>query len=77
MTQIPKPCPFCGGKEVAIAEGSTFRWRYAFCTNCDARGHEIRIQTLGKGTQEEWEAKAKAKVDAIAAWNERFTEVQP
>lgn len=66
---IPKPCPFCGNKNVAVVEGSTFRWRACACAECGAIGPEVRMQTSGTGTREEWENKAKA--DAVAAWNER------
>lgn len=66
----PKPCPFCGNSvHVTTEEGSTFRWRRAKCDECGAIGPEVRRQTLGKGTPEEWTAKADA--DAIEAWNGR------
>ncbi len=64
-----KPCPFCGNVGVGIHEGSTFRWRYASCDNCGAEGPEIRCQTLGDGTKEQWEERAIK--DAIAEWNRR------
>jgi hypothetical protein len=54
-----------------VAEGSTFRWRFAQCLDCGARGPEVRVQTLGEGTPEEWEA--TARIEAIAAWNRRGT----
>lgn len=65
----PKPCPFCGSENVAVVEGSTFRWRAVWCADCEAIGPSVRAQTSGTGTREEWEAKAKS--DAVAAWNER------
>jgi Lar family restriction alleviation protein len=68
MTE-PKPCPFCGCPTVTVVEGSTFRWRVAECDSCDARCGEVRIQTVGDGTQEEWEADAKER--AIEEWNRR------
>lgn len=64
-----KPCPFCGEKDVLVAEGSTFRWRLARCVMCGAQSGEVRIKTIGDGTKEEWEAKGYA--DAIEAWNDR------
>lgn len=75
MTQTPKPCPFCGATSVRVCEGSTFRWRFAQCDSCGAQAGEVRCQTLGDGTKEEWEAKAVA--DAIDEWNHRVPEVQP
>jgi Lar family restriction alleviation protein len=67
MTTLP--CPFCGSTAVATQEGSTFRWRFAYCMECGAQAGEIRVQTLGAGTPAEWQAKANA--DAIAEWNRR------
>ena len=68
----PRPCPWCGSTIVGVSEGSTFRWRVAHCLECGAQAPEVRAQTLGEGTREEWEAAAQA--DALAAWNERATE---
>lgn len=63
------PCPFCGCSEVTVIEGSTFRWRVAVCDGCDARAPEVRAQTAGEGTPDEWEAKAVEA--ALAAWSTR------
>lgn len=63
------PCPFCGHHEVEVIESSTFRWRQAKCLACDARGPEIRVQTMGEGSPEEWEIVAREK--ALAEWNTR------
>jgi len=68
-TTAAKPCPFCGGSNATVIEGSTFRWRLVKCNCCGAQGPEIRIQTVGDGTQEEWERRARA--DAITEWNKR------
>lgn len=68
----PKPCPFCGSENVSVVEGSTFRWRAISCAECDAIGPEVRMQTTGPGTREEWEA--NAKIVAVEAWNERKTD---
>jgi Lar family restriction alleviation protein len=65
-----KPCPFCGNASINVYQGETFRWRYAQCDNCGAHAPEIRIQTLGEGTKEQWEA--AAKIEAIEEWNRRF-----
>lgn len=67
----PLPCPFCGGTEINVIEGSTFRWRAAQCQNCGAQSGEVRIQTSGPGTSDEWEAEARDA--AIWEWNLRWT----
>lgn len=67
----PLPCPFCGDDNISVREGSGFRWRVAFCTGCDAQAGEVRAQTSGPGTPDEWER--TATVDAIAEWNKRDT----
>lgn len=64
-----KPCPFCGSAKVSVHEGDTFRWRYAACDECGAQAGEVRIQTMGEGTREDWEAAARE--EAIAEWNRR------
>lgn len=64
-----RPCPFCGETDVDVYEGSTFRWRYAGCGMCGAQAGEIRCQTMGEGTKEEWEA--AARIRAIEEWNQR------
>lgn len=64
-----KPCPFCGGDKISVREGSTFRWWLAQCNECGATSGEVRRQTLGEGTNEEWDAQAMA--DAFERWNER------
>ncbi len=69
MTDELKPCPFCGDSGVTMNEGSTFRWCYLSCNSCGATPGEVRVQTFGDGTPDEWEKQA-AK-DAIAAWNRR------
>jgi len=65
----PLPCPFCGSENVEVCDGSTFRWVYAGCGDCGAQAGEVRRQTLGEGTAEEWEA--AAKLSAIVEWNRR------
>ena len=64
-----KPCPFCGGHSVAVVEGDTFRWRLAQCQDCGAQAPDVRIQTMGEGTREQWEAAAHRA--ALDAWNMR------
>ena len=64
-----KPCPFCGGTEVQVIDGSTFRWRLAQCQGCYAQAPEVRIQTAGGGTRDEWEVKATRL--ALDEWNKR------
>lgn len=67
----PKPCPFCGGTNIGVAEGSTFRWVFACCAGCGAQAGEVRVQTLGEGTTDEWAA--NARLDAMDEWNKRWT----
>ena len=56
------PCPFCGGTDVSVEEGSTFRWAVAICNNCDAAAPEARaIHGDKKKTQEA----------ALTEWNRR------
>lgn len=69
MSAEPKPCPFCGHVGVAVVETSTFRWRVAQCEYCGAQCGEVRVQTVGTGSPEQWEAKARE--EAIAEWNTR------
>ena len=64
-----KPCPFCGSTDVQVFEGSTFRWRLASCQGCYAQAGEVRIQTAGTGTPDEWEVKATRL--ALDEWNKR------
>jgi hypothetical protein len=70
-----KPCPWCGSREGEVLQppGSTFRWRAWVC-GCGVVGPEIRIQTLGEGTREEWEAAARK--EALRAWDERKDDVE-
>ena len=63
----PLPCPFCGSTNVSVQEGSTFRWVFAVCVECDARAGEVRRNTHVPPT-ESWPAAEKA---AIAEWNRR------
>ena len=65
----PKPCPFCGGVDVRVVDGSTFRWRRAECNDCGASAGEIRAITFGAGTRTQWEE--IARTDALNEWNRR------
>ena len=67
--QAPLPCPFCGGENVAVHDGSTFRWVYAGCEECGAQAGEVRVQTLGEGAKADWIEAAKR--DAIEEWKRR------
>lgn len=65
-----KPCPFCGGVEVAITSPANDpRWRFAYCRKCGAQAPEIRLNTLGVPRAEDWEA--EARIRALGAWNTR------
>ena len=61
----PLPCPFCGDTDVAIVEGSTFRWRQVECNNCGARCGETRVRTIPPIDAAENEG------FAIEEWNKR------
>ena len=65
----PLPCPFCSYAEITVVDGSTFRWRHAACENCGSYGPEVRAQTLGRGTKENWDSVAVH--DATYMWNIR------
>jgi transcription elongation factor Elf1 len=69
VSENVKPCPFCGHVGISLAEGTTYRWRVAECSECGARCGEIRVQTSGAGTRQEWEA--VGVVNAIEEWNKR------
>ena len=69
MSEEMKPCPFCGGLSVSVHQGSAYRWRVASCGECGASSGEVRVQTTGEGTPDEW--RLAADVKAIDAWNER------
>ena len=71
----PLPCPFCGSDKVVVEEGSTFRWVFACCDNCDAKAGEVRKQTVGAGTPQEWHEAAQKR--AIEEWNKRAQLAQP
>lgn len=63
------PCPFCGHVGLDFAEGETFRWMLPSCSGCGASCGDVRVQTMGEGTKEQWwEA---AKLSAIKEWNTR------
>jgi len=61
----PLPCPFCGSDEVAVREGTTFRWRIAECSSCGATSGETRAKTIGEPDREGDDARA------IDEWNRR------
>jgi Lar family restriction alleviation protein len=65
-----KPCPFCGGTEVTIHDGSTFRWITTKCEECGATGPEIR-KSLGDGTP-----LSKQREAAIQEWNKRSLKLE-
>ena len=64
----PLPCPFCGGTDIAIMDGSTFRWLFAACQDCGGACGEVLIQTTGKPRNE---ALIEAGRRAIEEWNTR------
>ena len=66
-----KPCPFCGRTNIGVGPGDSFRWMLAYCRECGAQSGEVRVQTLGAGTPEEWNAAGRKA--AIEEWNTRAT----
>lgn len=61
----PLPCPFCGANDgLTMTDGSTYRWGYAYCSNCGASAGETRRAYPDDG---EWYK------DAIQQWNQRAT----
>ena len=64
-----KACPFCRETGVTVREGSTFRWILVECNACGATCGEVRVQTTGTGTPDEW--MKEAIIRAIAVWNTR------
>ena len=63
------PCPFCGGTDVTVEEGDTFRWLVAICQGCGAQAPDVRKQTSGPGDPTEWMVVGIA--DAMKEWNKR------
>ena len=49
MSEELKPCPFCGGPEVAIQKGPNMAW--IACFHCDAQGP---LHTTRKGAITAW-----------------------
>ncbi len=58
-----KPCPFCGGTSgLSFTDGSTYRWGYAYCSDCGASAGEVRREYPDEG---------KWHQEAINQWNIR------
>ena len=64
----PLPCPFCGGTDIIVMDGSTFRWVFAACQDCGGASGEVRVQTSGKPRDE---ALIEAAHRSIVEWNTR------
>lgn len=73
MSSKVLPCPFCGELHASTVEGDTFRWLAVQCPSCAARGPDVRVQTAGDGSLEEWRAEADER--AIKEWNTRAAPV--
>lgn len=65
MTNGFLPCPFCGGENISMHEGATFRWVYIGCDDCWAQCGEYRFNTL----IDQDEAKIKALAVGVDEWN--------
>lgn len=58
-----KSCPFCGANDgLTMTDGSTYRWGYAYCSNCGASAGEVRRAYPDDGKWHE---------EAIHNWNQR------
>jgi Lar family restriction alleviation protein len=68
MTE-PLPCPFCGQTEITFQWSDGLRWVMAVCKNCGASACEVRSQTSGDGTLQEWREFAEQR--ALKEWNTR------
>ena len=75
MTDELLPCPFCGHVGLDFDDGSTFRWLLPSCSNCGATRGEVRIQTTGNGTPEDWRSEAERL--GIEAWSTRYNAAEP
>ena len=69
-----RECPFCGGTEVTVEEGSTYRWAVTTCADCGATASEVRnIPDDEKKTHElalaEWNRRASPS-SAPGGWND-------
>lgn len=69
---MPLPCPFCGGSNILVRVGSTFRWMLAECNECGATCGEVRVQTMGEGVPADWAERGESA--AIAEWNKRHND---
>ena len=74
MSEAIKPCPFCGGTDVVIDEGTTHRWYVARCDRCGAQAGEARVPASCTRSLEQRERDIKAS--ALAEWNARATPEQ-
>lgn len=66
MSEELKPCPFCGGTDIAISvdENQGNKWGSAVCYSCSAVGPEVR-------TGYETYPEASWRAEAAAEWNRR------
>ena len=70
MSEELKPCPFCGGTDIAISvdENQGNKWGSAVCYSCSAVGPEVR-------TGYETYPEASWRAEAAAEWNRRASPV--
>ncbi len=67
-TEALLPCPFCGGTDIDLSEGSTYRWRYVGCAGCGAQ-LEFRSDNRFAPTVDTWK-------DAAETWNRRHARTE-
>lgn len=75
-TEALKPCPFCGGTDLAIETDRVMPDNYhnghVYCSDCDAEG------AAALSVNNSWLAsEGEAKAAAITAWNTRPTPLAP
>lgn len=72
MSEELKPCPFCGGTDIAISvdENQGNKWGSAVCYSCSAVGPEVR-------TGYETYPEASWRAEAAAEWNRRASPTPP
>lgn len=54
------PCPFCGGRELSVVDGTTYQWLVVQCAECDARCGDVsrRGPEANAALVSEWNTRA-------------------
>lgn len=80
MSEVLKPCPFCGGKATLclgrnINYSTPMRFWYVMCLGCYSRGEYFYESTQELAPQDEADAIRGAWDFATKAWNRRVSEL--